>query len=202
MNRRAFFAAVTTAGIGVLIWATIPYWLPTSIALGQCGKDWTSPTSYQPRASPTRTVEFRVGEVNGKVCYGSPYARGREVFGGLVGWNELWRTGANEPTRLFVDGEVEVAGILLPAGRYSLYTIPGPKSWQLFVSDSTFHWGNQISSSVRAAEIGSARLESSTTAEHVEQMTMNWETADDGSGRLTLEWERTRIEIPLADASG
>ena len=194
--------ALLLVAIGALTWATIPYWLPTSIALGPCGKDWTSPTSYQPRASPMRSVEFRIGEVNGKVCYGSPSARGREVFGGLVPWNELWRTGANEPTRLFVDGEVEVAGIVLPAGRYSLYTIPGPESWQLFVSTSTFHWGNEINSSVRADEMGSARLEPSTTAEHVEQMTMSWEPAGDASGRLTLEWERTRIEIPLSNASG
>ena len=189
------------AAFGVLIWATIPYWLPTSIALGPCGKDWTSPTSYLPRASPTRSVEFRVGEVEGRVCYGSPSARGREVFGGLVRWSELWRTGANEPTRLFVDGEVEVAGVSLPAGRYSLYTIPGPESWQLFISTSTFHWGNQITSSVRAAEVGSARLQPSPTGDHTEQMKMGWEPVDAGSGRLTLEWEHTRIEIPLADVS-
>lgn len=184
--------------IGALIWATLPHWLPTSIALGPCGKDWTSPTSYQPRVSPTRTVGFQVGEVDGKVCYGSPSARGREIFGSLVPWGELWRTGANEPTRLFVNGQMRLAGIDLPSGRYSLYTIPGGDSWQVFVSGSTFHWGNQITGDVRAQEVGNADLPSTVTDDFVEQMTFGWEPTDDTSGLLTLEWERTRLEIPIA----
>ena len=103
---------VVAASVGVfLVWAILPYWMPTSIALGPCGRDWTSPTSYGPKASPMREVEFSVGESNGKLCYGSPGVRGRKIFGVLVPWGELWRTGANEPTRLFVNGPVTVAGI-------------------------------------------------------------------------------------------
>ena len=179
-----------------VLWAGLSYWLSPRVALGPCGKDWTSPTSFAPRASPTRSVRFVVGETEGKLCYGSPSARGREVFGGLVPWGELWRTGANEPTRLFLDGPATVAGIPLEAGRYSVYTIPGPETWQLFVSTSTFHWGNQISEIVRELEVGGAELQVSTTGGHVEELTFS----RDGDA-LVLEWEATRVEIPLAPAA-
>lgn len=181
-----------------LIWALVPYLLPTKIALGPCGRDWTSPTSYRPKASPMRSARFEVGDVDGKVCYGSPAVRGRTVFGELVPYGELWRTGANEPTRLFVDGAIVLAGIELPAGRYSLYTAPGPETWQLFVSRSTFHWGNEITPDVRSREVGSAIIESRDAVGFVEQLTIEWESGPEGSGVLTLEWEETRLEIPLA----
>ena len=130
---------VSAAIVVFLVWAVVPYWMPTTIALGPCGRDWTSPTSYGPKASPMRQVSFRVGETEGKICYGAPAARGRDVFGVLVPWDELWRTGANEPTRLFVDGPVRMAGVDLEPGRYSIYTIPSPDDWRLFISRSTFH---------------------------------------------------------------
>lgn len=178
-----------------VVWAALPYWLPPTIALGPCGKDWTSPSSFMPRASPMRSARLSVGEASGKLCYGSPSARGRPVFGALVPWGELWRTGANEPTRLFLDGPLVVAGIALEAGRYSIYTIPGPDSWQLFISRSTFHWGNQISPEVRALEVGETDLPSVPT-EHVEEMTFGWSGSGE-SGTLALEWETTRLEIPV-----
>jgi len=191
---------VVAAFVVFLVWAVIPYWMPTSIALGPCGRDWTSPTSYGPKASPMREVTFGVGDTEAKVCYGSPSVRGREVFGVLVPWGELWRMGANEPTRLFVNGPIEIAGIPLDAGRYSLYTVPNADHWQIFVSRSTFHWGNLISEDVRAREVGNADVRPSSTPEFVEQMTLGWEADSSDSGLLTLEWEETRVEIPVASA--
>lgn len=193
---------VVAAAIFVfLVWAVAPYWMPTTIALGPCGRDWTSPTSYGPKASPMRQVTFRVGDTDGKLCYGSPAVRGRDVFGELVPWGELWRTGANEPTRLFVNGAIALAGIELEAGRYSIYTIPDAESWQLFVSRSTFHWGNLISDDVRHREVGTADLPSTSAPTFVEQMTFQWEPHGATGGLLALEWEDTRLEIPVNSSS-
>ena len=181
-----------------MLWAALPYLLPTRIALGPCGRDWMSPSSWIPRASPTRSESWSIGRTKGKICYGSPSARGRTVFGELVRWGQLWRAGAKEPTRIFVNGPVDFAGIPLQAGRYSIYVLPQPQRWQVFVSDSTYHWGNAISKSVRLREIGSAQLAVSSTAGHVEQLTFRWQPVDDQHGSLVLEWEATRVEIPLA----
>lgn len=178
--------------------ALSPYLLPTRVALGPCGRDWTSPTSYLPRISPTRSERWSLGGATAKVCYGSPSVREREIFGGLVPWGELWRTGANEPTRIFVDAPILFAGVLLEPGRYSVYTLPGPQQWQIFVSRSTFHWGNAITPAVRAQEVGSATVPVQPTQRHVEQMTFNWEPDDGQHGKLVFEWDATRVEIPVA----
>ena len=192
---------VCTLGVVVLAWAMTPYLLPTSIALGPCGRDWTSPSSYAPRASPTESLRFEVGEVSAKLCYGSPSVRGRDIFGGLVPFGELWRTGANEPTRLFTDGPLSIAGIDLPAGRYSLYTEPGPEAWRLYLSSSTFHWGNDIGEAVRAAEVGGTDVPAvhfePPVEPPVEALRFVWKANDSDSGRLALEWDRTRVLIPV-----
>ncbi len=179
------------------IWALLPYGLPTSVALGPCGYDWTSPTSYARRVSPTESLRFDVGGVAAKLCYGSPGVRGRDIFGGLVPFGELWRTGANEPTRLFTDGPMSIAGVTVPAGRYSLYTMPGVGEWQLFVSRSTFHWGSDINPGVRQAEMGSAPVISRRLEPRVESLRFVWEASGETGGVLALEWDDTRVEVPF-----
>ena len=200
--KKKLLLTVVAFGLIAVLWAAIPYLLPTRIALGPCGRDWTSPSSWIPRASPTRSENWSIGQTQGKICYGSPSARGRTVFGQLVSWGELWRAGANEPTRIFVDGSIDLAGIPLEAGRYSIYMLPEPERWEIFVSDSTFHWGNAISSSVRLREVGSSEVPVSSTDRHVEQLTFRWEPVDEQHGSLVLEWESSRVEIPLASREG
>jgi Protein of unknown function (DUF2911) len=194
---KRFLAGAVAALALCVAWAALPYLLPTAIALGPCGKDWTSPTSWKPRVSPTESLTFAAGDVGAKVCYGSPSVRGRLIFGGLVPFGELWRLGANEPTRLFTDGPLDVAGIALPSGRYSLYAIPEPDEWQLFVTRSTFHWGNEIGPAVRARELGSATLPTRAIDEAVESMRFVWEPSGESGGVLAVEWAGTRVEVPV-----
>lgn len=195
MKRLAIVLGI--ALVAIVAWAAMPYVLPTGVALGPCGKDWTSPTSFKPRLSPTESVDIEAGEVGARLCYGSPSVRGREIFGGLVPFGELWRSGANEPTRLFTDGPLSIAGITVPAGRYSLYTIPGAREWQLFISRSTFHWGNDIGEGVRSQEMGAATLTAFTLDTPVESLRFLWEPATGPAGVLVLEWDRTRVEVPV-----
>jgi len=116
----------------------------------------------------------------------------------LVPWGQLWRMGANEPTRIFVDGPVELGGTALSPGRYSIYAIPGPDKWRVMVSESTFHWGNAISPSVRARELGSVTLEPLELEQSVESLRFQWRPGPPGEpGTLEMEWETTRIAIPL-----
>ncbi|HXI19643.1 MAG TPA: DUF2911 domain-containing protein [Gemmatimonadales bacterium] len=189
------------AGLAILLVGTCAVsgtsLLPPGVALGPCLKDWTSPTSYQRRASPLATVRGTVGPARVEVCYGRPSARGRTVFGKLVPYDSLWRAGANEPTRLYTDQTITLAGITLQPGRYSLYAIPRPDSWTVFVSRSVLHWGNDISPGVRAQEVGSARVPVEPLETPVETLTVTLQR-----DTLAFAWERTRVTLPIAPVGG
>jgi hypothetical protein len=125
--------------------------------------------------------------------------QGRQIFGGLVPFDSLWRTGANEPTRLYTNRPIRLAGIPLSAGRYSLYSIPRRERWEVFVSRSILHWGNDLSASVRAAEVGRAEVPVERLAAAVETLTIG-ERPDGRGAVLYLDWETTRIALPLEAA--
>ncbi len=196
MRRSLFwFLVLVAAAAGAL---TALYVLPVGVALGPCLKDWTSPSSYQPRASPLASTTLPLGDGAVKVCYGRPSARGRLVFGYLVPWDRLWRFGANEPTRLFTSVPLDVAGLAVPPGRYSLYAVPGPERWEIAVNRSTFHWGLDFSPAVLAKEVGRVTVPSTVTARFVEAFTLRLLAEAPGRAALVAEWERTRVVIPLA----
>lgn len=173
--------------------------VPVSVALGPCLRDWTSPSSYGERVSPLASATAQVGSGRVRVCYGRPAARGRTIMGGLVPYGRLWRTGANEPTRLYTTIPISVAGIRLAPGRYSLYTVPHPDRWEIRVSRSVLHWGNDISGRVQAREVGRAEVAVERTPALVERFTTRFEPAGERQD-LVLEWERARIRIPVVAA--
>jgi hypothetical protein len=173
--------------------------LPVSLALGPCLEDFTSPFTYQPRASPMASLRFAIAGGTVELCYGQPSARGRTVYGGLVPWDSLWRAGANEPTRLYTQVPVRVAGIPVPPGRYSVYLRPKRESWSVFISRSTMHWGNDISPAVRAREIGQGTARVEPLGGFVESFTITPESVGD-SVLIHLDWERTRVTLPITAA--
>jgi hypothetical protein len=172
--------------------------IPTSLMLGPCLKDRTSAVSYHARVSPLATVDLTSGPVHLRFCYGRPSMKGRKVFGGLVPYGELWRTGANEPTRLYVDHAIQLGSLRVPAGRYSIYSKPTPEQWEVFVTRSVLHWGNDISESVRARELGSFTVPVTALAAPVETLTVSSASGDSAS--LILEWEQTRVAFPVRPA--
>lgn len=175
--------------------------LPTTVAIGPCLRDWTSPSSYRPRSSPLATVTIPVGDGEVQVCYGRPSARGRQVFGGLVPYGELWRTGANEPTRIYTSVPVTIAGLRLEPGRYSLYSRPDSTAWEIILNRSTLHWGNDLSASVRAKEIGTATVPVERVPAPVETLTVRSEPHGAGGQDLLLEWEQSGIRLEVRSAA-
>ncbi|HXW96414.1 MAG TPA: DUF2911 domain-containing protein [Gemmatimonadales bacterium] len=182
----AIAAVIATTGISLV---------PTSLALGPCLKDWTSGVSYRPRLSPLASADLTVGDDRIRLCYGRPVRHNRTIFGGVVPFDSLWRMGANEPTRLYTGRPITFAGIPLAAGRYSVYTIPHRDRWEIFVSRSTLHWGNDISSAVRAREVGQATVPVEQLATPVETLTVR--TDSTGTEAFTIEWETTRVSLPV-----
>lgn len=174
--------------------ATGFHYVPVEITLGKCMMDYTSPSTYMERPSPLKSYKFDVEGDEVLMCYGSPSANDREVFGGIVQYDQLWRFGANEPTRLYTSTDLVVGEVVVPKGRYSLYAVPGANEWEIFISNSTFHWGNVITEGVRAEEIGSFEIEPEFNSTFVESFSIR-----SVEGELIVEWENTRLRIPVVN---
>lgn len=163
----------------------------------------TMNTDRQPlsrRASPLDSISFKVGTADVKLCYGRPSAKGRTMLGGdAIPFGKLWRTGANEPTMIHTTGPIVVAGIALAAGSYSLYTIPDPTEWHVIPNRSITQWGHEstYTEAVKAQEVGHGTAKSSALATPVETLTFRTEAGAAGAVNLLLEWEKTRVTIPV-----
>lgn len=150
------------------------------------------------RASPYDSVMVTVGGQAASICYGRPSVKGRTIFGDVVAYDTLWRTGANEPTIIHLPFRADIAGVVVDPGSYSLYTVPGREQFTLIVNAATSQWGIESGyvSAVRRQERGRASVPVEPI-EMVEQLVIRTEPADDSTTHILLEWERTRIRIPI-----
>ena len=155
------------------------------------------PAQLAQRPSPLDSVQATIDGATVKVCYGRPSARGRAIMGGLVPFGAPWRLGANEPTRLTLPFAAEVAGVRVPAGTYSLYVVPQATSWEVHVNRAVERWGIPIDAAVRSQDVGKGTVPVETLAQPVEQLTLRLVTEP---GALVVEWEKTRITIPIKKA--
>lgn len=92
-------------------------------------------------ASPAQTTDGRIGSVQIEINYGAPSVKGREIFGALVPYNEVWRTGANENTTISFSEPVRILGQDVPGGTYGLFTTPGRDEWMLHLNSEYEEWG-------------------------------------------------------------
>jgi hypothetical protein len=170
-------------------------WLP-------CRRNWSWLPSWLLRASPTRSVRFQVGAARVKLCWGAPAARGRRMIGGpAVPFGRLWRTGANEPTTILTTAPLDVAGTRV-GRRASIYTIPGPESWEIILNGSTTHWGleSEYTDRVRARELGRSVVASRQSRTHVERLTIEPLRRPADTVLLGLRWEAAEVDIPITPA--
>jgi hypothetical protein len=154
------------------------------------------------RKSPLDSLTFTIARQPVKLCYGRPSSRGRTMLGGeAVPYGKLWRTGANEPTIFFTPVALNVGGVEVPAGAYSLYTVPKAGEWEIIVNRSIKQWGEEsnYTPAVQAQEVGRATVKAETVKQPVETFTIRTEGAGSGA-MLVLEWEKTRVRIPVKPA--
>ena len=123
-----------------------------------------------------------------------PVARWAFPFG------KIWRTGANGPTLLRTPIALVIAGVRVPAGTYSIYTVPGEAEWQIIVNRSYSQWGQErtYTDEVRAQEVGRGKVSSERMDNHVETFTIRAKDLSDGTVQVILEWERTRVRVPVS----
>ena len=144
--------------------------------------------------SPADSVRASVGGAALSVRYSRPSMRGRLIFGNVVPWNQVWRTGANQATVLETSADLTVAGTAVPAGKYSLWTIPSPTGWRLIFNKNTGQWGTDYD-----AQYDLARVD--MTVEKLPQAVEQFTIAIEPKGKrgvLKLEWDKTRASIPFS----
>ncbi|HVH10342.1 MAG TPA: DUF2911 domain-containing protein [Gemmatimonadales bacterium] len=145
------------------------------------------------RLSPPDSVMATVGGSTLSVRYSRPSMRGRVIFGNVVPWHQVWRTGANEATVFATSADLAIGGTTLPAGKYTLWTLPSPTGWTLIVNRNTGQWGTAYDARYDFARLD---LRVEQLAQPVEQFTIAIEPQGK-RGLLTLAWERTRASIPF-----
>jgi hypothetical protein len=149
-----------------------------------------------PAASPLTELEQVVGITNFEVDYCRPSVKGRDIYGGLVPYGEIWRTGANAPTTIEFDTEVTFADQTLPAGEYVLFTIPGEAMWTvIFYGDSDVPNAAAYDPKNDAARISVAPIKLATA---VESFTIGFDDLRDESATLFLDWADVRVPIQLS----
>ena len=165
--------------------------LLTFITLAAAQKDKSQ------RPSPPAQAQCKLPD--GKtitVDYSSPRAKGRKIFGGLVPYGEIWRTGANEATTFVTDANLTVGKLTVPAGSYTIFTLPNPDKWTLIINKKTGEWG--IPYKYEADELGQVDMKVSATPAPVENFTIVFGQVSN-TCQLTLSWESTQASVGIVE---
>ena len=150
--------------------------------------------AVQPRPSPLAVTAIRYKDAYLKITYSQPQKRGREIFGKLVPYGEVWRTGANEATELLTTKNIQINGTLLKAGVYSLFTIPQKDKWTIIINSEVGLWGAYNYNS----KLDVMRFEIPVMPTDVvyESFTVKLDNRNEVAD-LLLYWDKIKISIPV-----
>lgn len=152
--------------------------------------------AQQQPASPPGTASFTFAD--GKsvtITYSRPSMRGRKIFGELVPYGKVWRTGANAATTLKTDADLTIGGANVPAGSYTLYTIPEEKKWTLIINKETGQWGTKYDEKQDLVRVD---MKTSKNASPTEQFTIAFDQTSTNAAVLKLDWADTTARVDVA----
>ncbi|MGA7220630.1 MAG: DUF2911 domain-containing protein [Candidatus Sulfotelmatobacter sp.] len=130
-----------------------------------------------------------------KTDYSSPRMKGRKIYGGLVPFGEVWRTGANDATTFVPSADVVVGGKAVPAGSYTLFTVPAADTWTLIVNKKTGEWG--IPYKYESDELARVDMKVSKLPSPVENFTISYNKSGSGC-TMNIDWETTRASVDIS----
>jgi Protein of unknown function (DUF2911) len=148
-----------------------------------------------PQASPSATVKDRVGITDVEIEYGRPGVKGRKIFGGLVPYGEVWRTGANSATKVTFGTEVNFGGTQVPAGSYALFTIPESGEWTVILNKAEGQWGSYAYDAKN--DMARVKVKPVALTESLETMTISLEDLRDDAATLNITWDKARVPVKL-----
>jgi len=148
------------------------------------------------RPSPPAQASWDLG--GGKsvtIDYGSPRAKGRKIYGELVPFGQVWRTGANEATALVTPVDLTIGGTTVPAGSYTIFTVPNKDKWSLVISKKTGEWGTDYPG--QSNDLARVDMKASALPSAVENFTISFEKAGSGAN-LNIDWDTTRATVMVS----
>lgn len=149
-----------------------------------------------PQPSPPASVAERVGVTGVSIEYSRPSMRERKIFGGLVPFGQVWRTGANAATKITFGTDVRFGGAAVPAGSYALFTIPGEAEWTVILSKVVEgQWGSYAYNP--KDDQARVTVKPVALAEPVETMTIGLQDMHAGKANLVIAWERTKVAVEM-----
>jgi hypothetical protein len=170
MRKRVLF--FTTVILGTMFWAQ-----------GQ-----------RPRLSPPAETSITIAGNTLTVKYSAPSMRGRKIFGALVPFGKVWRAGANEATAFHTDADLDLGGLAVPKGNYTLYVLPEENQWTLIVNKQTGQWGTVYNENM---DLGRVKMNPEHSATPIETYKITLLSTGPRTGKLQLEWENTIAWVPF-----
>ncbi len=154
---------------------------------------------FSPRLSPKDSVEFKLNDLKLKVFYNRPFKKGRNIFGGLVPYGQVWRTGANEATMFTTNQDLRIGAYLVPKGEYTLWTVPNDSIWKVMFNTKEYKWG--VDEQMKPMwdpnfDLLELDIPVETLDSVVEQFTISFDNTTDNL-KLTIVWDKTKIAVPL-----
>jgi hypothetical protein len=147
-----------------------------------------------PRKSPISLAAVAVDGAYMKVVYGAPYINERDIFGGLVPYGQVWRTGANESTEITFTSDVIFGGAEVKAGTYSVFSVPGETEWQIILNKDLGMWGHYTYKD--ASDLVRVKGVISALDETVDPMRIQLKN-EEGTVQFILSWAKTAVTVPI-----
>ncbi|AEG99993.1 MULTISPECIES: DUF2911 domain-containing protein [unclassified Lacinutrix] len=169
------------------------------VAIGVFGYSHFAGGLFSKPLSPEKTVVFEVDDIELEVFYNRPSKRNREIFGALVPYNKVWRTGANEATTFETNTALKVGNDSLPAGKYTLWTIPNDTAWNVMFNSKQYKWGvDETMKAMRdpAFDVATYVAPVQKLENPVELFTIAFDNSTDNLS-LTMAWDYSKIVVPL-----
>ncbi len=174
----------------------------TALALIMMYIVWPIMKTQTKKHSPEQNITYTQGDLDLHTFYNSPSKKGREIFGDLVPYNEVWRTGANEPTTFTTNKDLLIDGKELPKGTYTVWTIPGETSWKVIFNSKLYKWGVKFSDQTAAREDIHDVVVTTVTPSKSLSVTESFTISFTESGEDTLmllSWDTTVVPVLLKE---
>lgn len=157
--------------------------------------DAAGPKLEFPAPSPASTLKQRVGITDIEISYSRPGVKGRKIFGGLVPYGQIWRTGADTATKISFSTPVTFGGAAIPAGSYELFTIPGEREWTVILAQHKGQWGSY--SYDQKNDVARVKVAPIALPSPVETLAIGLAELRDTSATLYIAWEKARVPVKL-----
>lgn len=159
------------------------------------GRAVAEPPAQKPLLSPPQVASLTLHGQTLQVKYNSPSMRGRVIYGNIVPYGKVWRTGANPATTLITPISLHIGNLLVPAGTYTMYTLPGEDHWDLIINRQTGQWGTEYH---QDRDLGRVKMDQDSISTPQEVMSISFDHVEKDSAVMHIRWEKKDESVKIS----